>query len=560
MTLKTLYNRAIKPMLLVFTLTLAFSCKKFLEEKPRSFVSSQDLYTSATNAELALTGVYDVLNAASIQGQGNQPLWGRGMQYMTMLGDEITPALSVISDPYMKDVASVAYNSETQLVTDVWFSLYAGINRANGIIENVPSINMDATRKAQIIAEARFLRSYYAFYLAILYGGVPFPQTYHVDAKAPRLPLNEVYALIEQDFTHAYQTLSNRNGKAGRVNKWTAAGFLLKMYTYLASSKENNVGVSLNFPLNSFSWVDANAYYNKALTIAKDIHTNSQYKLVTPYYAPFYADTKTQQKEEALMLVQTGAGGSQEYFLFSYWTGPQGNITVDGGNYGWIRPIGELAQKFKNTDPRFIHNFTGTTGGTTTTQLINGATYHVPYTVNTLGNNLCFSKWRQSVPSNRSQIGFPTWASNIDWPILRYADILLLYAEAAYKTGDETKARGLLSELRTRAATQNNVVNTVLLNDLTATYLKSNFMDELLDERSRELCGEGWRRFDLIRFGKMASTLSSIATTNVTPPYFFYNNNMATVKSNFQDYKIWFPVPKREIAANPNLMSNNPGY
>lgn len=560
MNLKNIYHSAVKSILLVFVLTL-FSCKKFLEEKPRSFVSSQDLYTSATNAELVLTGVYDVLNAPSLQGQGNQPLWGRGMQYMTMLGDEITPFLTAISDPYMKDVASAAYNSETQLVTDVWFSLYVGINRANGIIENVPNINMDATRKAQIIAEARFLRSYYAFYLSMLYGAIPFPQSYHADAKAPRLPLNQVYTLIEQDFTHAYQTLPNRNGKAGRVNKWTAAGFLVKMYTYLASCKENNVGASLNFAPNSFSWVDASAYYNKALTVATDVYTNSQYKLVTPYYAPFYADTKTEQKEEALMLVQTGSGGNQEYFLFSYWTGPQGDITKDGGNYGWIRPIGELAQKFKNTDPRFIHNFTGTSGGSTTTQTINGATYYVPFSVNTLGNNVCFSKWRQSAPINRTQSGFPTWASNMDWPVLRYADVLLLYAEAAYKTGYEPTARNLLKEVRTRACTENNVVNATLLNDLTATYNKTNFIDELLDERSRELCGEGWRRFDLIRFGKMVSTLTAVSSTAVSGnPYFYYNSNMATVKSNFQENKIWFPVPKREIAANPNLLPNNPGY
>lgn len=548
-------------MVLVCALSATFSCKKFLDEKPRSFVSSQDLYTSAKNAELALTGVYDVLNAASLQGQGNQPLWGRGMQYMTMLGDEITPFLTVISDPYMKDVASVAYNSETQLVTDVWFSLFVGINRANGIIENVPKIEMDATRKEQIVAEARFLRSYYAFYLAMLYGAIPFPQTYHVDANAPRLPLNEVYALIEQDFTHAYQTLPNRNGKAGRVNKWTAAGFLLKMHTYLASCKENNVGASLNFALNSFAWVNATEQYQKALTIGTDIYNNSGYKLVTPYYAPFYADTKDEQKKEALMLVQTGAGGNQEYFLFSYWTGPQGDVTKDGGNYGWVRPVGELAQKFKNTDPRFIQNFTGTTGGATTTQIINGATYYVPFTVNTLGNNVCFSKWRQSAPGNRSQIGFPTWASNIDWPVLRYADVLLLYAEAAYKNNDEPKARNLLEELRTRACTENNVVNTALLTDLTATYHKANFMDELLDERSRELCGEGWRRFDLIRFGKLASTLADVSSTAVSGnPYFYYNPNMATVKSNFQAYKMWFPVPKREIAVNPNLLPNNPGY
>lgn len=553
-------TRYITKVAVLIPVFLIASCEKFLDEKPRSFVSGKELYTNANNAKLAVTGLYDVLNAPSLQGQGNQPLWGRGMQYMTMLGDEITPFLDVISTPYLKDVASCAYNSETELVSDVWFSLYVGIYRANNIIKYVPAIDMDETLKKQYLAEARFFRGFFGLYLAWLYGGVPYPLDPDAGEKAPRLALSELYPLIEADLTFAYQNLENRNSKPGRVNKWTAAGFLLKMDTYLAAAKENNLG-GVSFPLNSFSWVNASDRYTKALTISEDIYNNSGYKLVAPYYSTFYANTKSEQKEECLMVAQTGSGGIEEYFLFSYWTGPQGDVVLDGGNYGWIRPIGELANKFNTADLRFKQDFTGHSGGSTTKQAINGVEYYVPFPVNNIGNNVSFSKWRQSAPISRSQQGFPVWASNIDFPILRYADILLLYAEAAYKNGDEPKARDLLKELRTRAVTENGTVNNGLLTSLTTAYNNADFMQELLDERSRELCGEGWRRFDLIRFNKMASTLTALSSTTVSGnPYYFYNPQVATIKNNFTPNKIWFPVPKREIAVNPSLLPNNPGY
>lgn len=546
-------------VLLVSAFLSLWSCRDFLEEKPLAFISGTELYTSATNIELALTGVYDVLNAPNLQEQGNQSLWGRGMHYMMMLGDELTPFLDVVSTPYLRDVASCAYNSETQLATDVWFSLYVGIYRANNIIKHAPNIDMDEGRRDQIVAEAHFFRGFYGLYLAWLFGGIPLPQDPNEEA-GPRLSIQETYSLIEQDLIKSYTTLSDRNIKGGRVNKWTAAGYLLKMYSYLASCKENNVGAELGFALNDFSWVNAPDSYQKALAIAQDAYTNSQYKLVSPYYSTFYADTKALQKEESLMLAQTGTGGFEEYFLFSYWTGPQGDITVDGGNYGWVRPLGELADRFDMADPRFTHNFTGHSGGSSTTEMIGGVRYYVPFPVNSIGNNLCFSKLRQSEPAARSQIGFPTWASNIDFPILRYADILLLYAEAAYKNGDEITGRNLLEEVRQRACIVDGQLNTALLNDLNQAYHRTDFMEELMDERSRELCGEGWRRIDLIRMGRMTSTIASISTSTNNGIYYYYNNQMATIKSNYEPNKIWFSIPLRETVVNPSLLPNNPGY
>lgn len=137
--MKTFYSKALKYTAALLLCTATAGCTSFLDEKTYSFVSGDDLYTTAANAELALTGVYDILNAGAIQGTGNQPLWGRGMHYLMMLGDEIAP--NGISDPHHQIIASCGYNEEADFVSMAWFGLFVGIDRANHIIQKVPAID-----------------------------------------------------------------------------------------------------------------------------------------------------------------------------------------------------------------------------------------------------------------------------------------------------------------------------------------------------------------------------------------------------------------------------------
>ena len=547
--------------LLLLSLLGLTSCDDFLKEETFSFASGEDFYNSATNAELGLTGVYSVMNAGSFQNQGNQPLWGRGMHYLMMHGDEIVGNLTDISSADHKEIASMSYNSESIFVSDAWFALYVGVNRANNIIKYVPSIQMDSTRKSQIIAEARFFRGFYELYLTWLFGGIPLPVNPAGDEYLPRSSVKDVYASIISDLEFAYNNLPTVNSHIGRVNKWTAAGFLVKSYTYLASCKNNNVGEDLNFELNSFLWVDAADCYLKAETIAQDIYDHAGYILGNPVYKAFLADTKEDQKKECLMVVQAGPNGSNNYYLFSYLTGPQGNVGTNGGNYGWMRPVGELCDRYNVQDSRFYWNIQGNLGGTSSTS-INGSKYFTPYAVNTTGSNLCLTKFRQSDPALRTAIGMPTWASNIDFPILRYSDIILLLVEAKYMNGNEPAARNLIIEVRKRACTNGTSVDQNTLNTLNSIYARTNFMEELMDERSRELCGEGWRRIDLIRMGKFRSTIMNMKReAQIGTPYYYFNKTIATVAENFgtDNHKIWYPIPKREIAVNQSLIPN-PGY
>jgi hypothetical protein len=527
------------------------SCKKLLEEKPYSVVSNVTFYQSASDAELAITGVYDALNTQTIQGLGNQALWGRGMHFLTNLGvDDMTEDPNFTSAiPEFVPLYNYTYTAENPNIWYAYFFLYAGINRANFIIEKVPSINMDATRRAQIVGEAQFLRGMFYTYLAWLYGGVPLVTKTVPDISSPRVSIKEVLQFAEADFKAAYDMLPARNKFVSRVNKYTAAGFLAKIYLYEASCKQSNVGQTLNFPLNSFDWVNVADAYAAALKYTKDIYDNSGYKMIRPYNNIFLSATEVAARDENMMIVQNGPGGTQEYMLYAYLMGPRGNYRTNAGVYGWLRPVRELYQRFNVNDGR-TSCFSGYLTTTTVFTTINNQKYYTPDVINANLSNLCINKWREDDPNARLARGVDIVAGETDYAILRFADIVLMYAEAKYQTGDEAGARALLREVRLRACAD-DVTKT---NTITTAYFKSDFMAELLDERSRELFAEGWRRFDLIRFGKIKSVIQGLNTTIM-----FNGQEIASVKANFQDYKIWYPIPSRDISTNPNLVQN-PGY
>ena len=231
-----------------------------------------------------------------------------------------------------------------------------------------------------------------------------------------------------------------------------------------------------------------------------------------------------------------------------------GNVTQDGGGAGWFPAMGELISLYDKTDVRYKQNI----GGANTKNKVNimGVEYYVPSGLYQNGVNTFLTKFRQSSPAARLAVGIPAASSVLNFPILRYADVILMYAEATYKTGDEAEARKLLEPIRLRAAGNNADV----AQDLAKAYHKDNFMDELKDERSRELCAEGWRRMDLIRWGRLQSVVQNLKTSNegdVKPNIYHYNTKHAqAVKENFQSYKIWYPIPKRDREANTNLVQN----
>lgn len=529
------------------------SCKKYLDATPYSITTTENFYTKPAEAEMALTGVYNILNARNVQGQGNVSTFARDLTCAVNGATDEVVIQPSFNDVGLAPFGRAGFTSDNLVINNWWFFFYAGINRSNYLLEKLEGIDgFTGTRKVQIEAEARLLRGFYHMYLSMIHGGIPVYTTSFQDPQKARQSIQEVFTQVIADYEFAFNNLPHRATITGRVNKWTAAGLLAKAYTFLGSAKLSGTK-DFGLALNSFQWVDAADSYQKALTYTNQIIQNSTYVLNPRYDYLFREATKVEQYRESLLTAEAANSSGMEAInmIVNGWC-PQGNVNNFGGSYGFFRPTGEIHRKYHATaDARFFHNLTGNFPGNPQVENVLGVNYYVPNAlpVNNTNPNVgvySIGKYRSMDPKLRSMIG---WANSINIPLLRYADILLLHAEAQFFTGDESGARNTLTQIRQRAVRAGSTVNT-----LNTAYFKSDFVDELLDERSRELCFEQWRRIDLVRFNKYDQVISSMGTS-----FGFYNPIVATIKQNWKPERVWFPIPLAQIDMNPNLVQN-PGF
>ena len=529
------------------------SCEDTLEPTPYSFTAPENFYQSAQDAEIALVGVYNTLTAGSIQGAGNASSFRRDLFEMLVggTGEGVVPGR--FANRRGGEWGTGAFTSQDPELNNAWFFLYAGVGRANSLLENLPNIpdaEFSNTRKAEIEGEAKLLRGYYHMMLTMMHGAIPVYTKLDDDPLMGRKPVQEVYAAILSDLEFAYQNLQDRGPRAGAVDKWTAAGLLVKAHTYLASMKTNGLS-DFGYAPNSFDWVNATDSYTKAATISADIVANSGYTLTANYDRLFRASTKTAQAEEVMLSAEGSSDASQQVitivvnnFL------PQGNARTVGGGSGWTRPTGELYDLYHPSDFRFSHNVSGNLGGNPNildVLEIDGVRYYQPRALP--GKNagiMSVGKYREKDPAQKS---YAPWATSLSFPLLRYGDILLMRAEALYYTGDEPGARAVLTQLR-----QRSVIAPATVDDLNAAYFNSDFVKELQEERSRELCFEIWRRIDLARFNIYDETVNGLDPNNG-----FYNSSVTLLQQNWKSEKVWFPIPLQQIDLNSNLVQN-PGY
>ena len=532
--------------------SLLTSCKKdFLEGKPYSFTTIENFYKTAADAELGLAGCYNTLNAGSAQGQ-EIGIFQRPMPYMVEGSTDENINRDGFASPIYTPLGLASWNSQTDYIQQVYLGLFIGINRCNTLLAKVGDIEMDAIRKKEIIGEATFLRGLYYYYAGMLFGGVPVFTSIPQDATKPRQSLKEVFTQVISDFDLAYQTLPQRAKISGRANKWSAAGFLAKAYAYLGSSKLNGNGADLNFALNSFDWVDASDMYNKAKVLTTAIIAGSGYTLIPKYDYLFRENNCNKFKyEECLFVVEAAASaiGVQNIYIDAFI--PMGNRELVGGGTARLTPLGEFYRKYDTTDFRRDWNITGNLAATAITENVEGDNYYVPAKAN-ITRAIYNAKFRYRDPKAKAPL-FSTSNSDGNYPVLRYADILLIHAEAIfYTTNDATLARTFLSQVRKRALIAPATTTAVL----DAAYMKTDFVQELLDERSRELCMETQRHFDLARFGRYTAAINALSgDKNVG----WFNTAVPVLQANWAPYRVWFPIPLTELSLNRNLVQN-PGY
>lgn len=531
---------------LAIILAISFGCSDYLDTQPFSFVTLDTFYQNPDEAEIALTGIYNILTANQVeQGFGNNATYSRNLMVMLNGATDETLARDNSLNPNYVVWGNASFTAQSNFLNEAWIFFYSGINRANYLIERIEPIEgFNGNRKNEIIAEARLLRGFYHMMLSMMHGGIPVYEFSDEDPLKARNSIEEVYELILSDYEFAYNTLPNRASIQGRVNKWTAAGLLAKAHTYLASAKIS--GLNGFIDINSFDWVNSDQHYSSALNYTLDVIAGSGYQLTANYDYLFRETTKAQQYEETLFAAEASSSPTVNVVnIISNAFTPQGNINTTGGGFGWFRPTDELYQIYSDGDFRKDHNLTGNIPNTNNSEIIEGVRYFTPRPLpNTNVGFYSIGKYRMMDPAEKT---LPNWASNINLPILRYADVLLLHAEALYFTGNEANARDFLTQIRNRSVQDGFTVQ-----DLNNAYQKSDFIEELIEERSRELCFESWRRIDLARFNVFDQTIQSMSTDEG-----FYNRVVVpTIQNNWRPERVWFPIPTIQMDLNVNLIQN----
>jgi hypothetical protein len=481
----------------VLILLLSAGCKKYLDKVPLDTINSSNFFKDSTDAINAINAAYQPLQRPKLY---NLRMWTSDI----FAGNSVVGAGGGTDGIETVQEANFTTDPSNQGVLDLYRGPYPGILYCNEVIQNVPGIKMDTTLRNRIVGEAKFLRANYYFILVRYFGDVPLitvPQTPEDNLYPARTPKDKVYAQIIQDLKDAIILLPPRESYSGadvgRASKGAAVGTLAKVYLTLGE-------------------------YAKVVPLCQEV-TSLGYRLDANYADNF--DPAKKNGPESLFEVQYS--GNTTYGFFddlnqASWTstfmGPR-NTTFVGGAYGWNQPTQEFVDSYEPGDKR--KDLTILYQGCPD---FNGNKYLSSYS--TTGYNVR----KFLVPTSVS----PQYnTSNEDFPVLRYADVLLMQAEAMNELGQTTAAEAPLNLVRERAG----------LPDIHGQS-QSDMRNTILHERRMELAFEGDRWFDLIRVNQGQyglDFLHSIGKTN------------ATTKN------LLMPIPQVEIDANKNL-TQNPGY
>lgn len=474
-------------MLLAF---IAPSCDDFLEEKPKDRIAVTNSYTTEQDAFSAVNAVYAHLNSQSFDTFGgvyHSSFWVA----IGLASDEM--ANNQAGQASLDQLSSFTYGPDNATLYDVWKQHYKAITLANIAIARIPPIEMDETLKARLLNEAKFLRGLLYFDLVRMFGRIPLVLNEIESITPETAEVDDIYAQIITDLTDAENLPVEQVDGRGRATKGAAKALLAKVY--LTRKDYQNCAIKTQ------EVIDLGVY---------DLWED---------FADIYKIANRGIKEAIFSVGFGDAGGKITFWEVSQFhvrllPAALVNAGVTTNTLGWQIPTTDLALAYDANDERgpvsVFNSFNETVGGTT---------YNVPF------DKYYFRKyWDVTVPGE-----FQAKESNQDFPLLRYADVLLMRAEALNELDQSPEAHDYLNMVRNRAG----------LDDLSGLS-KADFLDAVLKERKLEFAAEGHRWFDLVRTGKL-ETVVPLAKNGVTP----------------QSRHYLFPVPQRERDLNQNLPQND---
>ncbi len=526
---------------LLVMLTLS-SCKKALTEKPYSFLSPENFYKNENDAKTAINGVYSALYTYDLY---LQPIWN-----LTMLDDD-----HVSGADWFLGTSGAGNPQGYWGVDGPWVGFYTIISRANTVIENIEPLNqnIDPDIKKRILGEAYFLRGWSYFQLVQLYGGVPLrlaSLSKESDINKPRASVVEVYNTVFSDLKTAETMLlpvgHPKAGEAGRATRGVAKGFLAKAYLTLASCAVNSGNVivrggqdngNYSYPkttVKGYEGVDAKQYFGLARDKAMEVISSKEYSLFTSWKTLWSKSGRN--NTEHMWQIQSMSGSSFVNNLHNYFsalsTFGRGAVWATNNHYtdyedADLRALDGIAHNYQtNTGTRYFYP----SSQAALYKVVNGLTYN---NNGTTDNRAYVIKY--------ADVTEPTLAnSDAYYPIMRYAEILLIYAEAANEANGSptTEAYAQLNAVRSRSKA---TLAPAAMN-------LEQFRSYVLAERARELLFEGIRRFDLMRWNVYLQVMNKISAGQ---------NNISKVRSQ---RNLLLPIPLGELNSNQAIKENNPGW
>ncbi len=514
--ISTIFKSLILPFAVVLMLTSCNDDK--LIENPSIFASPSQLVQDEAGAQIYLTGAYDAIqNTLGSGGNGKEP-------YQIHWGTVATDEVVIPGWAGSRKILFLQQVSPTEVaVSDLWRELYQAVNQANSVIDRVGLMTadqIDADVQANIIAQAKFIRAATYFSLVVAWENVPLVknETTSLDnIEVPQSSPEDVYNFIIQDLTEAAAVLTAEQG-GGRATKGAAQALLGKVYLQMTG-----------FPLFQ---TDKFALAEQQL---QDVMDSGVYDIL-PNYAHVFDLEHEQSVEMVFSLAMEGPGLNEGGNLSTFY-GPNGSVN-NGGGWGTCYINQEFESSYDRDDWRLRNNIAIHNANNTTPDEA------VDVDPNTWsGDKTGWKGWKHHAASPNNYAN----DTPFDNPYIRYADVLLMYAEAKNGQGTLTQTDLDLTVNRLRARAR---VIPAAVPDMVVGSQSQN-ADELLSERRKELCFEGWRRHDLIRFGKYKETILAIDQAGWS--------TSGNPGPNYEDHEIRWPIPNSEMQLNPNLVQNE-GY
>ncbi|QXP59293.1 RagB/SusD family nutrient uptake outer membrane protein [Olleya sp. HaHaR_3_96] len=480
--------------LLLVSVFATISCSDDFVDVESPNENSENYFNSESDYQNALTGAYDLLQSTYLN-----VMLGEIASDNTLAGGE-----SATDSPGIQQIDDMIHTSNNVQLRSIWGWMFAGVNRANYILEF--QNKTDFSGKENVLAQARFLRAYYYFELVKWFGDVPlvvdqrfiFGDQFLVD----RTPKEEIYAQIELDLLYAVDNLPYVQSQTGRITKGAAQALLGK--TYLYQDK-----------------------FGAAALVLEDLINSGPYSLVADYTTIFENDNEN--NVESVFEVQysdlQGAG-------FECLQCSEGNVAVgfngirnyDGplfdSGFSFNVPTQEVVDEFESDDPRLETAILDINAWATVT----GATF------GTGNEHTGYFNRKYIARQGDSNIGDQNLTNPNNYRAIRFAEVLLMAAEALN--------RGTIAE--DRAQNYLNIVRQRAFGDMDHNITSSGtaLTQAIYHERRVELVGEGHRFFDLVRTGRAASEIDGFITGK---------------------HEV-FPIPQIEIELTGNHWTQNSGY